>query len=261
MSKPIQTITNEQAFSRALPKWPQLKITGESVTIEQAKDIIFRTDGFITSLSEYSGGNNHSWNKWAFQRLHYDELFKMTEMAYGKTATPGFVKKYYEVVHKISDDLGFLKTHYISNDWASCSFVFGPHGWCSPSGQICYVDNVGKWPDVEEVFNDVKMIAEAFPYLKMTATLMDREQSEEGTHPVVTFVVREGQVFITDEHNEHHYEVQEPDRSDNAMMARLLSDKEQGLPNKWILEFGERTKPVIQAAVLKLRKDADDMKK
>lgn len=41
-----------------LPKWPGAFVTGKSVTPEQAKDIIFRTDPSVRHPSEYMGGND-----------------------------------------------------------------------------------------------------------------------------------------------------------------------------------------------------------
>jgi hypothetical protein len=50
--------------SGSLPKWPQMIVTGKPVTVENAKDIIFRTDSFLTSSDEFSGGNNKEFNDW-----------------------------------------------------------------------------------------------------------------------------------------------------------------------------------------------------
>lgn len=48
----------------SLPKWPQMIVTGKPVTIDQAKEIIFRTDSFLTSSDEFAGGNNREFNEW-----------------------------------------------------------------------------------------------------------------------------------------------------------------------------------------------------
>ncbi len=48
----------------ALPKWPQMIVTGKPVTIHQAKDIILRTDSFLTDSYEHAGGNNQEFNDW-----------------------------------------------------------------------------------------------------------------------------------------------------------------------------------------------------
>lgn len=229
----------------SLPKWPQLIITGEPVPEKWTKDIIFRTDTFFDSISRYAGGNNHGWNEWAHEQLGYDLLFKL-ESELGTT-------KYYEAVDKLRRELGFVQTNYITNSWASCAYVYGPHGWCSPKGEICHVDNVGKWPSAEMIYNDLLMLAAAFPYLNLTATVMSGEMGEALKEPLITFVVRAGEVLITDDHQAHHFNVTMPERDAAAML--LSMSREQGLPDRWITEFGEKTKPVVKALVSKLKKE------
>lgn len=41
-----------------LIKWPQMIVTGASVTGEQAKEIIIRTDPFFSDIAPYAGGND-----------------------------------------------------------------------------------------------------------------------------------------------------------------------------------------------------------
>ena len=67
----------EQYFNLHLPKWPGMKLTGNSVSIEQAKDIISRTDKFIIDMSKDAGGNNREWNKWANETLHFTKLIEL----------------------------------------------------------------------------------------------------------------------------------------------------------------------------------------
>ena len=248
----MKTLTHEEAFGRGLPKWPQLKLTGKPVTVEQAKDIISRTDYFITGMSQYSGGNNRRWNEWAHKAMHMSPLFELDKHMFGDEQVEGFTRFFYDVRDEIREQLKFVSTEYVTNSWLSCAYVYGPHGWCSPTGQLCFTDNVGKWPSVEEIFRDLSTIAEAFPYVEMTATLMNAEHSEDVIQPVVTFIVKDGKVVMTDEHDEHHFEVAMPDRSDAAMVARLMGGREQGVPDSWVLEFGAKFEPVMKAAHQKL---------
>ena len=67
----------EQYFKLHLPKWPGMKLTGIPVSIEQAKDIISRTDVFIIDMSKDAGGNNREWNKWANETLHFTKLIEL----------------------------------------------------------------------------------------------------------------------------------------------------------------------------------------
>ena len=52
----------EKCAVGCLPKWSQMIVTGKNVTVEQAKDIIFRTDYFLTDPSKYSAGNDDQFN-------------------------------------------------------------------------------------------------------------------------------------------------------------------------------------------------------
>ena len=45
---------------RELPKWPRHLVTGKPLTVEQAKEVIRRTDTFFGGW----GGNNHDYNRW-----------------------------------------------------------------------------------------------------------------------------------------------------------------------------------------------------
>lgn len=244
-------LSKDDAFSRGLPKWPQLKLTGVPVTEAQAKDIIARTDSFITSISSWCGGNNRAWNDWALNALGFSELLVFSTRFIGsENLIKGFAPAYYEILDEVRKELGFVQTQYVGNHWLSSAFIYGPYGWCSPQGTLAFVDNVGKWPNVEDIFNDLELIAEAFPYVTLTATLMNGEGSEDETFPIITFVVKDGKVVMTDEHNGHHYPVEEPDRSDAAMMRRFEFDlSEQGVPDAWVREFGNKFKPAVNKAL------------
>jgi hypothetical protein len=259
----------ESVFNRGLPKWPQLKLSGQSVTVEQAKDIISRTDTFITSMSEYAGGNNHTWNKWALDTMGISPILALSKHMFSNDKidpnpyVPGFGSFYYEVLDEIREQLGFIQTGYVHNTWMSSAFIFGPHGWCAPSGVLSFTDNVGKWPSVSEVYNDFVTLAKAFPFLNMTATLMSGEECEDFVTPVVTFIIKDGEVNLTDDHDNECYKhiVHVPDRSTEAMIAQIQKishvglrvSREQGVPNEWVEEFGKKFKPVMDAALQKLQ--------
>lgn len=176
-------------------------------------------------------------------------------MALNQEAPPGAWSLTYETQDKIREALGFITTEYVSNSWASCAFIYGPHGWCSPDGTILYVDNVGKWPSVQDVFNDFVILAKAFPYVALTATLMNGEECEEGILPVITFVVENGSVRLTDEHESFHYATKgTPDRSiDHAISQLGFFGREQGLPDEWIIEYGQKITPIIEPIMAELR--------
>ena len=137
-------------------KWPAMLITGEKVTEEQAIDIIIRTDEAVVNPSVYTFGNNHDFGKqWA----------KLTDVCYDSDES-----KYSRLERVSFVSLEYLYNHLLGSCWAG-----GSNSWIWEDGSIFRFSNIGKWPSTEEVFDELKRIAQAFPYLKLKATLFDEE--------------------------------------------------------------------------------------
>lgn len=229
-------LSMEQFFNRHLHKWPKMKLTGIPVPIVQAKDIISKTDEFIIDMSKTAGGNNRDWNKWANETLHFSKLIELQNI---DTWDQYDLSK----VH-LQDKFNLVKTWFVKNDWMSSNYIFGPNGWCSPIGKIAFNDSIGPNPKVKDIYIDFVLIAKAFPYLQMTATVYE-EYDDDSIENVVTFVVKNGNVEMTDEHDAHHYDV---DLESNVnMLEEILSNpsSEQGIPNEWVIDFGNKFKPII----------------
>lgn len=207
-----------------LPKWPQMLVTGKKVTQEQAEDIIFRTDRFLTNPCKYSGGNNHEFNKW------YRDLSGLTEL----------YEKDWSVIELFHKKVGYIYTEYIYNDWASCCFIGGPHGWCHPDGTISYSDNIGKWPNQEDIIEEWKTLLEAFPYLDLHVTIMSGESCEDETEPLFNLRVFE------------KVEVCPPDLSVQSFKKPLEFkflnfQSEQGLPEEFVIRCADKVKQALQS--------------
>lgn len=178
-------------LKRELPKWPQMLVFGERVKPEVALEVIRRTDTFFTQGYD---GNNRDFSERVRRLVRYPN--------YDHNADQLEMQARYEEFQKVWKP---VRTEYVTNSWVSCSFIFGPHGWMQPDGRIQYGDNVGKWPSVEEIFDDWRLLAETFPFLRLDAVLMDGEgdsRDEEDNNrelkPVVTFRVRDGEVNLLD---------------------------------------------------------------
>lgn len=214
-------------FDYSLPKWPQMVVTGETVSVERAKDIIFRTDRFFSDFDEFAGGNDRAFTK------YFQEISGISEIRTRVFSQYESGIRRYQALHEIESQLmeriGFIRAEYLTNDWASSCFAWGPHGWIHPDGKIGYSDNIGKWPSVEEVYDDWVSVAEAFPYLNLVATLMSGESCEEST-PVVTFIVEDGVVEVMDGCLEMNSKFEVP-------ILQRVSGKEIGLPLEWYEEF------------------------
>jgi hypothetical protein len=218
-----------------LPKWPQMYVTGDRVTPEQAKEIIRRTDTFL--VCGY-GGNDSKGDLALSRRLrmpHFDKRGEKTTDWSAQFASEDLWKKTW----------GAVETQFVKNSWISCSFIFGPHGWCSPDGRIAFGDNVGKWPPVEEILSDWATIASQFPFLNLAATLMSGEQCEENTQPLATILVDEGTAKVVVGDMKYHTSFEPASqRSDSDMVDRFSAIRRGGyayehgpIPEEWYAEW------------------------
>lgn len=220
-------------LDRALPKWPQMIVTGTSVSEEQAMEIIRRTDTFI----RYRFGNNHEFVEAAKKVLRLPEIPESNGPAQGRdieawhAAWEDYEKKEAEYMEKWQ----YIETEYVKNSWISSTFIGGPHGWCHPDGTIKWTDNIGKWPEVKEVYNEWKVIAEAFPYLELEVSLMDGESCEYRNRPVISFLIREWKVNIVDPeerdlHKEFGRDSSHEEPSIFAIIDRINNNYENAIP-------------------------------
>jgi len=225
-------MNNEEFFKIGLPKWPQMIVSGKPVTVEQAKDIIFRTDSFLLEHYEYSGGNNHKFNEDYRQKsclALFHDSFKNEEM--------------WNKEEELDENLGFVRTNYVTNDWASCAYIDGPHGWCSPTGIISYSDNIGKWPSVKEVLSDWNKLATAFPYLNLNVTIMSGEHCEDAIIPLINIRVIDGGACLMNPDLSVHQKIESHNR---GSLLERNEDSELGLPSDWYNEFAINVKTQVE---------------
>ena len=137
-------------------KWPAMLITGEKMTEEQAIDIIIRTDEAVVNPNIYTFGNNEDFGKqWA----------KLIDVRYD----------YDESVYSRLECVNFVSLEYLYNDLLGSRWIGGSTSWIWEDGSIFRFSNIGKWPSNEKVFDELKRIAQAFPYLKLKVTLFDEQ--------------------------------------------------------------------------------------
>jgi hypothetical protein len=216
-----------------LPKWPQMIVTGKPVTVEQATEIIRRTDSFFTC--GYTGNDR--------------KFVADTQSRYGMVSPEDLrsnrmeLREYRELQNAWQNLWGCVSTSYVHNSWVSCAFIGGPHGWCHPNGQIGFFDNIGKYPSVEEVRDDWKAVAAAFPFLDIDVTLMSKGSGEEGSVPVVGFRIRGTDVeVVTDNLHTLHQDHKIPEQeSREGWIERLATGlgsgshlHERGVPDSML---------------------------
>jgi hypothetical protein len=253
-------------MERGLPKWPQHYVTGVPVTVEQAKEIIRRTDTFFSAGYD---GNNHQYNRWvrktlgmppsSWDRPHRpwpkddapqaekdaDKKIRQEEWAEERRLQDEFERRWHP-----------LSTSYVHNSWVSCSYIGGPHGWMHPDGQIGFIDNVGKHPSVQDIYEDWQILAEAFSFIDVGVSLYDGEWSEEGIEKVVSMRVQDGKVWLVEPTVDVHLGHPEATRRAGALTDTTSefiaswgnSRREQGLPDSWIHEWARKFGPEAKAA-------------
>lgn len=225
----MSNMTKEKAFSIGLPKWPQAIIHGKTVTIEQASEIIRRTDEFFIGCY----GND-------------DAFYKNTKKMLGCPVVDEFntgdiaadADAFNDAFEKFLEKWNYIPLSYLMNSWVSCSWIGGPHGFCHPDGTIQFQDNIGKYPNVEDVYNDLVALGAAFPYLEMTCTLMNDENVVKHKKALITLVLKNGEVTFR-----HPTEADQEVIPDNVLnrefIKRLNSVKyfERGLSDEYLQQW------------------------
>lgn len=182
-------------FEVELPKWPALVVIGESVTKEQAMEILIRTD------SLYFGCNDKEWEEelnfivFGFKTRNIDDKLKEK---HGILPKDGYRPEFYEIKESYQNRYAPIQLQYLNNHRIASSWIGGAHGWCSWDGTIgCSNYNIGKWPSVQEVYEDWVCIASEFPFLDLRCQLMNEEAGEsESIKPLVEFRIKDGKVLV-----------------------------------------------------------------
>lgn len=215
----------EEAFKIGLPKWPQCIISGKSVTKEQALEIIRRTDSFFSGCE----GNNHTFN---------DEARSICKIPNIRDEKYGYnFKAYFKDKDDFNKIWGLVETQYLLNHWISSSYIYGVNGFCHPDGTIEYHHNIGKYPSVRDIYDDLKLLGQAFPFLDMHCTLMNAEECEYG-EGLVTLHLKNGRIRFMKPIIKISHEPADEDIMNNLLMRKENSfDLEQ--LKKWANQIYE----------------------
>lgn len=213
-----------------LIKWPQMIVAGASVTREQAKEIIIRTDPFFSDIAPYAGGNDQEFT------IRYQRQSGV--LAAVSCSDRQIRERVQEAVDSVVKP---IPLDYLDNDWASSCFIYGPHGWCRPNGTVEYHDNVGKWPEAVDLYDEWQSIAQAFPYLNLFASFMDAESCDTDASVVLQFVVHEGAVRVV---KGTHAPV--PRRARITDEIRFLLPSKHCVPRSWVAETADAIRTELQ---------------
>lgn len=181
-------MNNKRFFDIALPKWPAMVVVGESVSILQAKEILIRTDSLWFSTNDREFKNSLNEYLFGFKSQGYEDIYDTIrrELNVDPFKYMDLHLKQYNIL-----DINYLRNYRICSSW-----IGGAHGWCNWDGTIFSSNyNIGKWPKIEEVYDEWCTISEAFPYLDLTCQLLDGETCEDAK-PVIEFRVKKGKVTM-----------------------------------------------------------------
>lgn len=155
-------------------KWPGLFASGEKVPKELASEILFRTSRWPLCTNDHLAD---------FQVAFWLDL--ITEEAKERYEKTGEFESFiysalsYEKLGSFREKYKILDLEYLGNSQIASSWIGGPHGWMDFEGNVgCSNYNVGKWPSLEELLEEAKVIAEAFPTLKVTFKFLGCEWCE-----------------------------------------------------------------------------------
>lgn len=252
----------ENIMNKGLPKWPHTIIVGKRVSVEQAKEIIFKTDNyFYNSYAPHSNWNKGLVNEYRRRSglylldIYGEMVSKACSMRNEDNAKYPFndeinYPQLFEFHDRLITHLGVLEFNseieYIRNDIADSCYIGGANGYMTANGEINFNRNIGKWPSLEDVYKEFTIIAKHFPYLEMQASVYDAEQCERDERPVnlmASFIISNGNVLITDMDlgldNDNPY----PD--DKDFLDAIHGHNSSGIPREWFDEFADRVKEAM----------------
>lgn len=167
-----------------LPKWPGLLIVGDQITPQQAGEILIRTNDWYDVF-------NYNKNNFLLNEIKkiYRETLPIEELI-----------SEIKLDEKIfCNKIDHLLLSCLYNERIDSSWIGGLKGWCNWDGTIfCNNYNIGKWPYIGDVLNDLRLIIKNFPYLNFQLQILSHEANiEENVHevkPLVSLEISKGQI-------------------------------------------------------------------
>lgn len=241
-------------------KWPQMLITGKSVKDTDAIiDILISTDIFLTTAYPYYGGNNQKFNQEYLaksglqiiidlsKKLRSDKVnFEISD--HNTEDTYYSLDEYFDSY--INKELNVLNNEYVSNSWASCSFIYGAHGFMNPNGIILYADNIGKWPDTSDLIQEFSRLYSYYPFLELNATIFEGEscESEIEKKPNFNISLKNNIVNVTKPDlsvHDHAIEFGMIDKNYELLNRSYESRNENGIPLEMISKIQIKVRKVV----------------
>lgn len=185
-----------------LPKWPRLLVKGPRINPELAGEVIVRTMWLPGLSSHDTRASRLVRDAFGFSELYRKALRE--ELKSGKADWQARLSAEWNTWERVSEEIGSLGTQYVWNDCILSACITGANGWVDWSGNVgtAGVGLLSKWPSVEEITDDWRRIAHAFPGLALEAQIVDVQwpdedgQSYKSATPLVRWTVGRGGVEV-----------------------------------------------------------------
>lgn len=245
-------------------KWAQTIISGRPVSLEQAFEIIRRTDPFVTSPCDnfdYDRRITGGLSKMLQKMLGFEEVHNMEQAYFDANQGKTYWSEGYALRQLIARCLGHIETEYIYNNWGYSCYIGGPNGWISPKGYIHHYKNIGKDASLDEVIMEFEDLTDAFPYLELAVSIYNHEECERGesdeNRMTAAFTIKD-KVFTFEDNDKIHERWQSGNNelSESAdplehLKRRLSGDilSQYGLPGEFLERCAELHKPTVDKIV------------
>jgi hypothetical protein len=197
-------MTNPELLNTELVKWPGLIVVGDKVTEDEASEIIIRTNEFSFYCNDLEWQRQLNGVIYGIEAAgtEYGDRKDLSELLgemHGRSKNDITFDTDRRICNIYLGKYERLNLHYLQNDKIATSYSGGPRGWCDWDGSIGASSyNIGKRPSCTEVYDEWKIIAEAFPFLNLRCQLINIETGEDDEEqiPVIEYVILNGAVDV-----------------------------------------------------------------
>jgi hypothetical protein len=235
-------------------KWSKMYVVGKQVTRKQAKDIISRTDKFISSVTLFP--YNTKRHEWINSVLGYTKIISRWDAASDEFQDYAPITWEHENAidnskERVYANLGLIELRFFQSLYYSENITSTYSNWIHLDGNIFYEGSIpGCYVTIHDLYVNLEKIAKAFPYLEMIIDVEeDVEDIDEESfpmHSMATLIVRNGKVFVykiskngeTEYFKDVHYEgIPAPQIEHSIISQEILNDL--------IIEIGTKFKPIM----------------
>lgn len=151
----------------------KLLLTGETISEERTKEIIFRTDSTIYNKIE----NN----------MFYDIFYDFTKL--------NKLNKYQ--IESVKKSLGFLNLNILNNKYFYNNDKEGPSGWSYLDGGLI-VGTISFSNDIkiDDIINEFTILSKSFPFLNIDASIL-KDYYKDSDTPIFNIKIKDGNIVLS----------------------------------------------------------------